>query len=69
MACTSSSSSFNLEDERKPLLNLRSSSSPAVESLSQRRRHSSYQAIRRRSSDLDADAIFMKVGVEVEPII
>lgn len=34
---------------------------PERQAPSQRRRHSSYQAIRRLSYDLDADAIFMKV--------
>lgn len=36
-------------------------SSLAEQPLNQRRRHSSYQALRRHSYDLDADAIFVKV--------
>ncbi|KAL8655997.1 MAG: hypothetical protein Q9210_000533 [Variospora velana] len=45
------------------------SASPAVgQVLNQRRRHSSYQAIRRLSYDLDADAIFMKVDLFVSEL-
>ncbi|KAL8963620.1 MAG: hypothetical protein Q9193_000138 [Seirophora villosa] len=45
------------------------SASPAADQvLNQRRRHSSYQAIRRFSHDLDADAIFMKVDLFVSEL-
>ncbi|KAI4269997.1 MAG: hypothetical protein LQ337_006961 [Flavoplaca oasis] len=43
-------------------------SSVTDQPLNQRRRHSSYQAFRRHSYDLDADAIFMKVDLFVSEL-
>ncbi|KAL8651513.1 MAG: hypothetical protein Q9226_004680 [Calogaya cf. arnoldii] len=43
-------------------------SSVTDQPLNQRRRHSSYQALRRHSYDLDADAIFMKVDLFISEL-
>ncbi|KAI9879824.1 MAG: hypothetical protein M1830_007006 [Pleopsidium flavum] len=61
MACSSSSLTVESYDEGSTART--SAFSPERQPLNQRRRHSSYHPLRRHSSDLDADATFLRVDL------
>ena len=67
MACTSPSLSVESHEEVEPT-GQSTATAPRTTALNQRRRHSSYQTLRRLSYDLDAEATFVKVRLSIDKL-
>ena len=67
MACTSPSLSVESHEEVEPT-GQSTATAPRTAALNQRRRHSSYQTLRRLSYDLDAEATFVKVRLSIHKL-